>query len=279
MDDFFNDLLTYDNSMLETAIGGMETMTEGGESAEAYKLVVAVCKDIIARRGGGAAAMDEDKEEAQEEDEEESKEEEQEEQDKPDDDMQTEGSQEDAEAAGQEEEGANALAAAAEAEEADDMDTEVEVPEWVEAEIKAAIEAKEQGDAESIRTNFTDMLSMDPDILLRGVLQMKGQLPAEQEDDEEEPEEPSDDVKYVKRMVEFGTKVYLKTEAVAEMMNRKLKEADSLVQDAQLPGVCCWSCCSGHLKILVISRWRRARMRSRCSRDKTPSLTCSKALW
>ena len=274
MDDFFNDLLTYDNSMLETAIGGMETMTEGGESAEAYKLVVAVCKDIIARRGGGAAAMDEDKEEAQEEEQED-----QEEEDKPDDDMQTEGSQEDAEAAGQEEEGANALAAAAEAEEADDMETEVEVPEWAEAEIKAAIEAKEQGDAESIRTNFTDMLSMDPDILLRGVLQMKGQLPAEQEDDEEEPEEPSDGDKYMKRMVEFGTKVYLKTEAVAEMMNRKLKEADSLVQDAQLPGVCCWSCCSGHLKILVISRWRRARMRSRCSRDKTPSLTCSKALW
>ena len=120
MDDFFNDLLTYDNSMLETAIGGMETMTEGGESAEAYKLVVAVCKDIIARRGGGAAAMDEDKEEAQEEDEEESKEEEQEERDKPDDDMQTE-SWEDAEAAGRGE-GANALAAAAEAEEAD-MDT------------------------------------------------------------------------------------------------------------------------------------------------------------
>ena len=62
MDDFFNDLLTYDSEMLETAIGGMETMTEGGESAEAYKLVVAVCKDIIARRGGGAAAMDTDTE-------------------------------------------------------------------------------------------------------------------------------------------------------------------------------------------------------------------------
>ena len=238
MDGFFQDLLTYENEMLENAIGGMEAHMSNEESGEAYTLVVAVCKDIIARRGGGAAAMDEDKEEAQEEDEEESKEEEQEEQeeqDKPDDDMQTEGSQEDAEAAGQEEEGANALAAAAEAEEADDMDTEVEVPEWVEAEIKAAIEAKEQGDAESIRTNFTDMLSMDPDILLRGVLQMKGQLPAEQEDDEEEPEEPSDGDKYMKRMVEFGTKVYLKTEAVAEMMNRKLKEADSLVPDAPSP--------------------------------------------
>ena len=217
--------------------------------------------------------MDEDKEEAQEEEQE----------DKPDDDMQTEGSQEDAEAAGQDEEGANALAAAAEAEEADDMETEVKVgsPEWAEAEIKAAIEAKELDGAtpEAVRENFTSLLSADPDALLSGVLEMKGQLPAEQEDDEEEPAEPSDEVKYLKRMVEFGTKVYLKTEAVAEMMNRKLKEADSLVQDAQLPGVCCWSCCSGHLKILVISRWRRARMRSRCSRDKTPSLTCSKALW
>ena len=125
----------------------------------------------------------------------------------------------------------------AEAEEADDMETEVEVPEWAEAEIKAAIEAKEQGDAESIRANFTMLLraAMDPDTLLSGVLEMKGQLPAEQEDDEEEPAEPSDEAKYIKRMVAFGTKLYLKTDAVAEMMNRKLKEADSLVPDAPSP--------------------------------------------
>ena len=50
MDDFFNDLLTYDNGMLETAIGGMEEMTSNEQSGEAYTLVVAVCKDIIARR-------------------------------------------------------------------------------------------------------------------------------------------------------------------------------------------------------------------------------------
>ena len=50
MDDFFSDLLTYDNAMIETAIGGMEEMTSNEQSGEAYTLVVAVCKDIIARR-------------------------------------------------------------------------------------------------------------------------------------------------------------------------------------------------------------------------------------
>ena len=50
VDDFFNDLLTYDSEMLETAIGGMEQMTSIERSGEAYTLVVAVCKDIIARR-------------------------------------------------------------------------------------------------------------------------------------------------------------------------------------------------------------------------------------
>ncbi len=36
--------------MIETAIGGMEEMTSNEQSGEAYTLVVAVCKDIIARR-------------------------------------------------------------------------------------------------------------------------------------------------------------------------------------------------------------------------------------
>ena len=84
VDGFFQDLLTYENEMLENAIGGMEAHMSNEESGEAYTLVVAVCKDIIARRGegGGAAAMDEDKEDQ------ESKEEQKE--DKPDDGMQTE---------------------------------------------------------------------------------------------------------------------------------------------------------------------------------------------
>ena len=68
MDDFFNGLLTYDNDMLEHAIGGLEeAMPRNEDSGEAYTLVVAVCKDIIARRRGGATTMDEDKEEAQDE--------------------------------------------------------------------------------------------------------------------------------------------------------------------------------------------------------------------
>ena len=50
VEDFFNDLLTYDSEMLETAIGGMEQMTSNERSGEAYTLVVAVCKEIIARR-------------------------------------------------------------------------------------------------------------------------------------------------------------------------------------------------------------------------------------
>ena len=36
VEDFFNDLLTYDNVMLETAIGGMEEMTSNERSGEAY---------------------------------------------------------------------------------------------------------------------------------------------------------------------------------------------------------------------------------------------------
>ena len=50
VDGFFQDLLTYENEMLENAIGGMEAHMSNEESGEAYTLVVAVCKDIIARR-------------------------------------------------------------------------------------------------------------------------------------------------------------------------------------------------------------------------------------
>ena len=84
MDNLFKDLLTYETEIIEDAISGMEAMTSNEDEGEAYTLIVAVCKDIIARRGegGGAAAMDEDKEEQ------ESKEEQKE--DKPDDGMQTE---------------------------------------------------------------------------------------------------------------------------------------------------------------------------------------------
>ena len=47
---FFGELLTYDNAMIETAVGQMEAMMSDEKSGEAYTLVVAVCKDIIARR-------------------------------------------------------------------------------------------------------------------------------------------------------------------------------------------------------------------------------------
>ena len=50
MDDFFGELLTYDNAMIETAVGQMAAMMSDEKSGEAYTLVVAVCKDIIARR-------------------------------------------------------------------------------------------------------------------------------------------------------------------------------------------------------------------------------------
>ena len=69
MDDFFNDLLTYDSEMLETAIGGMEEMTSIERSGEAYTLVVSVCKEIIARREMAAKQLaQEDEDDGTEED-------------------------------------------------------------------------------------------------------------------------------------------------------------------------------------------------------------------
>jgi hypothetical protein len=74
---FFFDLLSYPVESLEGAIPGMEGQLES-ENGEAFKHVILVCKDLIARKTSAAGSADnaEEKEEEMEEDE---KEEEQEE--------------------------------------------------------------------------------------------------------------------------------------------------------------------------------------------------------
>ena len=64
---FFFELLSYDISTLEQAVPGMETQLEG-ENAEAFKHVILVCKDLIARRGGATVAAPETADAKDEED-------------------------------------------------------------------------------------------------------------------------------------------------------------------------------------------------------------------
>lgn len=64
---FFFELLSYDVPTLEQAIPGMETQLDG-ENAEAFKHVILVCKDLIARRQGGTPAAQGQASKVQEED-------------------------------------------------------------------------------------------------------------------------------------------------------------------------------------------------------------------
>lgn len=64
---FFFELLAYDVPTLEQAVPGMETQLDG-ENAEAFKHVILVCKDLIARRGGAPAAASENAEAKDQED-------------------------------------------------------------------------------------------------------------------------------------------------------------------------------------------------------------------
>lgn len=64
---FFFELLSYDVPTLEQAVPGMETQLDG-ENAEAFKHVILVCKDLIARRGGATAAAPKNSDAKDEED-------------------------------------------------------------------------------------------------------------------------------------------------------------------------------------------------------------------
>ena len=194
---FFNDLLNYDVSTLEGAVGGMAGSADG-DQGEAFKLVIACCNDLIARHGvngTGAAPAKPEAEEAEAVVKE------------VDTSMEVEEQEEEAMAEAEEEQEEQEEE---EEEEAAPVE-EVELPAWAEESIAAAVSEHESEEmtAEGIRANFVQTYSA----ALGGYLQMKGGI----EDAAEETRA------YFQKLIDFALKV---------VMDGWKKEAESVDSEA-----------------------------------------------